>query len=129
MLPWMGTACGTWPYGGYYDNINKVVYVCELKDKADISNQMIVDHEVAHYIQDNLITEKEWTDYQKEWDKSMKKGSSQFLRDYGMTNAKEWFADDTMYIYEWKYKINKDPQVRKRIAVVRKILNRLSKWN
>ena len=34
---------------------------------------MIVDHEIGHYIQDNLITDKEWSDYQKEWEKSLAK--------------------------------------------------------
>jgi hypothetical protein len=86
---------------------------------------MIVDHEISHYIQDNLLTEKEWADYQREWAKSMTKRSKQFLRDYGMTNAKEGFAEDAMYIQAGQYKNPRDPQVRKRIAVVKKILNRL----
>jgi hypothetical protein len=126
MLPAYGTVCGKWPYGGYYDNINKIVYVCELeKWKVDVSNQMIVDHEISHFIQDNLITEKEWTDYQREWAKSMSKGKTQFLRDYGMTNAKEGFAEDAMYLQAWQYIFNRDPQVRKRVGIVRKAINRM----
>lgn len=124
MLPWMGTACGTWPYGWYYDTINKVVYACEVKN-ADVSSQMILDHEIGHFIQDNLITDKEWADYEKEWNKSIKKGTWQFLRDYGTVSALEGFSEDIMYIQAWQYKNPRNPQVRKRIAVVNKILNRL----
>jgi hypothetical protein len=86
---------------------------------------MIVDHEISHFIQDNLLTEKDWADYQKEWAKSMTKGKTQFLRDYGMTNAKEGFAEDAMYLQTGQYKNPRDPQVRKRVAIVRKALNRL----
>lgn len=124
MLTWLGTACGTGPYAGYYDPNTKAVYVCEVK-YTDISTSMLQNHEIAHYIQDNLLMEKEWTDYQKEWEKSKAKGKTQFIRDYGMTNAKEWFAEDAMYLEEWQYKNSRDPQVRKRIAIVRKALNRM----
>jgi hypothetical protein len=86
---------------------------------------MIVDHEISHFIQDNLITAKEWESYQKEWAKSMAKGKTQFIRDYGMTNAKEGFAEDAMYIQSGRYKNPRDPQIRKRVAIVRKVLNRL----
>jgi hypothetical protein len=72
-----------------------------------------------------LITDQEWIQYQQEWDKSVAKWSKQFLRDYGMTNAKEGFAEDAMYIQSGQYKNPRDPQVRKRVAIVRKVLNRL----
>ncbi len=128
-IPWVWVCWDGHGWAYYQDT--KTILLCDNKENKGRNRVLNTNHEIGHYIHYNLITEKEWKSYQTEWAKSVKLGQSQFNRAYSMNNAMEWFADDVMYLMDDWYQsylpAKEKAQRTKRIAIVKKILLRLSK--
>lgn len=139
-IPWIGPCYWSDQYAGWYEQETHKLYICDEQDTVEyieptiynmtIKEKMILNHELGHHIDFNLIQEDLKDQYKIEWEKSISIGSGQFLREYGMKNVQEGFADDFMYVMEGRYYYPRattedQKQIKKRTDIVRKIIKKL----
>lgn len=95
--------------------VDWIVYVCDFDENTEFYKQ----HEIAHYIWNKILTKEQKATYIKEYKKAKKIWIKAFYRAYWYRDAEEDFCDNYSLL---KTKENSNPQVMKRIRLIKKFL-------
>lgn len=57
---------------GLYEQVSKVIYICDKKEHSKWQKEFVKYHEVGHYVWFNKLNDRQRKQYTKEYEKALK---------------------------------------------------------